>query len=489
MEYLILDTVSDAKFEQNNTLKQQISILKQAGSDFKVLTRDYNRYQAKHLKELGIAEDKVVNMFDFFQNAVNIPHAQPTIHDLPQIPAEAYEIQPHGSNFNELRDGGKLLAHQQVMPETFGQVDYIRYYDQYGNYSTIEYYDVRGFKTMEQYFHPNGQVAYEFWYKPSGERVVEAIYMFGPDKKEVINTSWHVNDFKGASYELDNIDQLFSLFLNEQIAGDDQARLINDTPDSIHLLSSDLIGNPEIYLKLSQVNDRDAIKKYLEITPAAKLLVDTDDQAAIIEPLGAPVFVAPEYGLTNTELLRSYADITKRLPENVIAFTDLRSSEEINTLINAWRIVHEANDTATLTIVGSPIGATNLTPIFNKLKELDLFELVSIQLDAKKVPEVYDRSTLMLLPSTMYGTTSNVAEAALRSIPTIVVDDNELAAWVASIGAGSTVEKDAVNLADAIINLVKNPETLIKASQAAHSATNQLSLENSVAKWEAVLNN
>ena len=149
MYYLLTKSLGEENIETNENIKQQLQVFKTYGKRVKILTRDFDRFLDSRIQSLKIDNNDVINMFDFFQNTLNFKSLKITIHEVPEISPREYEIIPHGPNYQELRQGGRFIAHAQVMPATYGQVNYIQYFDEFGNSTATQHYDIRGVKTTD----------------------------------------------------------------------------------------------------------------------------------------------------------------------------------------------------------------------------------------------------------------------------------------------------------------------------------------------------
>ncbi|EHO52589.1 hypothetical protein HMPREF9104_00919 [Lentilactobacillus kisonensis F0435] len=488
MYYLLINSLGEDNIEINNNIKQQLRVFKAYDKPVKIVTRNYDRFQSQRCEQLGISQADVINMFDYFQETVTIDHKKPTIHDLPQISKRAYEIQPHGPNYQELRDGGRLIAHVQIMPTTVGQVNDIQYFDEFGNISVTQNYDWRGFKSSEDYLHPDGNFAYTFWFNKAGQRVLQLVHMYNADKK-VIPTSYHLENYHNNDYLFSNIDNLFSFFLDQLIKNDDQATLIVNNPEDLATAVQSLDSHPRIFLRYQHLFDPQQVITNSTSNRITDTIVSNSSQAAALREHSDQVMpaVIADMSLSDTELHAEYTPIAKRTHNNVVAFTDFTDDISFVTILKAWHLVRETIPDAKLTLCSKPDSRVDLVAVFKKINAEHLQKIVNVVIDQNGIDQAVSTSKLILFLSKFAATPTTLLYSFKDRIPVRATLSSELAPLISDMGIGTPISSNAEEIAKSVINLLQNESEQATAVQTIETARNQLTIDHYWQAWQKVL--
>ncbi|GHP13412.1 poly(glycerol-phosphate) alpha-glucosyltransferase [Lentilactobacillus fungorum] len=488
MIYLLADSLGEDNIEVNNNLKQQLRVFKTYDKPVKIVTRDYDRFQSQRCEQLGIDEADVINLFDYFQGTVKVAHKKPTIHDLPQISKRAYEIQPHGPNYQELRDGGRLIAHVQIMPTTVGQVNYIQYFDEFGNISLTQNYDWRGFKSSEDYLHPDGNLAYTFWFNQAGQRVLQLIHMYNADK-QVVPTSYHLENYQANHYLFGSLDDLFSFFLDELIKNDDQATLIVNNPENLATSVRHLTGHPRVFLRYQHLFDPQQVITDSTNAQITDTIVATSSQATVLREHSDQVLptVIADMSLSDTELHAEYTPIVKRQHNDIVAFTDFTDELSFANILKAWHLVRKTIPDAKLTLCSKPDSRVDLVAVFKKINAEQFQKIVNVVIDQNGIDKAVSTSKLILYLSKFAATPTTLLYNFKDRIPARATLSSELAPVISDLGLGKPISSNAEGIAEAVIDLLQNEPAQQAAVQAIETARTQLTIDRYWQAWQKVL--
>ena len=86
---------------------QRLNLFKHFQHPAKIMTRQYSNELHAVTNSVGIADDDFINMFDYFQNAVNTPTKTVTIKDLNINPK--WQRKAEGINYSFWRNGKRFL--------------------------------------------------------------------------------------------------------------------------------------------------------------------------------------------------------------------------------------------------------------------------------------------------------------------------------------------------------------------------------------------
>ncbi|KRN21072.1 glycosyltransferase [Lacticaseibacillus camelliae] len=224
MNYFISENVFAYNSGTEHAQARRVKLFAQLpGEPALYVTRDYNRFLDRDRRTLGLGQNQVLNMYDYFQGTTKTPRREQKLRALSQIPLAAYKIDGHGPNYSTLAENGRVLARIDVMPGTVGLVGTITYRDRFGNLTARENYDWRGFKSSVDYFHPDGQLARTTYLDQAGLPVLEEVFM--NRNGQVAPTMWKLLAFHGHNYRFTTEDELFTFFLTQLVKSDAHARL------------------------------------------------------------------------------------------------------------------------------------------------------------------------------------------------------------------------------------------------------------------------
>lgn len=488
MNYLLTASLGEDNIEINNNIKQQLRVFKIYGKPVKIVTRDYDRFQSQRCEQLGIDEADVINLFDYFQGTVKAAHQKPTIHDLPQISKRAYEIQPHGPNYQELRDGGRLIAHVQIMPTTVGQVNYIQYFDEFGNISVTQNYDWRGFKSSEDYLHPDGNFAYTFWFNQVGQRVLQLAHMYNADK-QVVPTSYHLENYQHNDYLFGNLDELFSFFLDELIKNDDQATLVVNNPEDLAASVQHLAGHPRVFLRYQHLFDPQRVIADSSNSQVTDTIVNTSSQAARLREQSDQLMpaVIADMSLSDAELHAEYTPIAKRKHNDVVAFTDFTDELSFANILKAWHQVRTVIPDAKLTLCSKPDSRVDLVGVFKKINAEQFQKIVNVVIDQNGIDQAVSTSKLILYLSKFAATPTTLLYNFKDRIPVRATLSSELAPIISDLGIGKTIPSNAEGIAKSVVGLLQNEPEQQAAVQAIETVRTQLTIDHYWQTWQKVL--
>ncbi len=457
MYYLLTKSLGEENIETNENIKQQLQVFKTYGKRVKILTRDFDRFLDSRIQSLKIDNNDVINMFDFFQNTLNFKSLKITIHEVPEISPREYEIIPHGPNYQELRQGGRLIAHAQVMPATYGQVNYIQYFDEFGNPTATQNYDIRGFKTTEEYFHPNGSQAYTFWFDDKGNRKIILDYMNNP-KQKVVPVDFHLEDYNGNDYEFESINEMFTFFLDEVIKNDQEANIVVNNPEELAAAVSLMKGKANISLKYQHLNNRKEIIQDLRIQQFNQIIVNTNQQKTILKnDTGySQINYVPDMSLTNSQMHHNSLALSKRPGNQVVAIIDFNEKNTFESILLACQEVRKNISDATILLCSKPDPKVDLVEIFKKINSKNLQKIVNVAIDFQGIQKGIENSKIIMYLSKFAGTPTTLLNNFKQRIPAIATTQSDLAELIKKYQIGPVVENNYKDLSNIITEVLTN---------------------------------
>lgn len=216
------------------------ALLKQ-GVHAKVVTRQFNQTLHANMRTLDLAEDDVINMYDYFQGTTTYVGDAVHVTNVAEFPIDKYHVFYRNNDNWDLDDDGRTIANIKIANKALQLVDTVAYLDRFNNVTMKRYYDIRGFVSMDETYQAGGEIANQVYYNLEGQPVLEVIYMPVGDEAGTQPTVWKLLNYKGFDYVFDFEDQLFIFFLNE-LNRNEQGIFIADRPSVGDAVKS--INNP-----------------------------------------------------------------------------------------------------------------------------------------------------------------------------------------------------------------------------------------------------
>ncbi len=209
-----LSVINRLKLFANYQLKAQI------------VTRSFNPSLHQEMEKFNLTTPQVINMYNYFQNALNIPRKPQYLRYASLVDKREYKIHGIDNNSAYIEKLGQRFAKVSYFPLTFGEIGNVDYYDNFGNITSRDMYDYRGFKSKTIYYHPDGNIGHEILYSTTGIPVMHITHMnIGT---QLATTMYKLVNYHGKDYRFNTENDLFAFFL-QQIT-DKHTVLINDQP-------------------------------------------------------------------------------------------------------------------------------------------------------------------------------------------------------------------------------------------------------------------
>lgn len=193
-----------------------------------IVTKMYDRLLHQTMGTFQLANQQVLNMFDYFQQTTDVPTKVLHTDDM-HLPVEyAVEV---GANFSKIFNGDEHVSNVGFIPGTIGRVFYQEFFDNQGNLTSTDLWDWRGFKSSTQYFGQNGKLVLERFYNLQGETVIEQYYVPDTNGNPLASRLILKNYRDQAERFFQDANHLFHFFLAELSHWDKQTTtFISDRP-------------------------------------------------------------------------------------------------------------------------------------------------------------------------------------------------------------------------------------------------------------------
>lgn len=485
MIYLVGENVFSLNSGTEFAQFQRLHALQDAGYDVKLVTRNYNRFLSRNLEQHSLNQADSVNMYDFFQEAVDRPRQKQHLRYLKSIPLQDYHIIGIDNNVSEIQYQGKTLARIHVMPATVGLVGDVEYLDDLGHPAVREYWDWRGFKSMVETYHPNGTIANQRFLTPTGRTVLEITHMYIGD--QVRPTIWKLVAYKGRDRVFDSESALFTFFLNELNRQARSTFICDRRSLDANVLSIDDPRQAIAVIHSQAANERGIFPDYqLALTGNQtvhfdKVVLPTEQEARDLYK-----FVAARDRLYPA--MDCYYPVRGEQRQlsaqpRLIYRGMLTPVKRIVDLVRAFQLVHEQVPAAQLVLQGY-FTSNYRHQVVDLIKQLGITASVTL-LDYDVAPAVYEDADLFINASENEGLGMNMVESMSYGVPVISYDVpyvNELLPKYNLVP-----NKNPAALAKRVVPILNDSSNYPKLSQEAQRLARQYNENDFVGQWKELL--
>lgn len=476
---------------------KRLKLFKDHHAEAKLVTRNYDQIIHATLKRFGLTDDQLANMYDFFAGTMDYTGDALRVSDL-DLPIE-YQVGT-GNNYQEVKDGDRLICIVYYTGGTIGLVNHIDWFDVAGNITLRTQYDLRGFKSVDQFFGEDSQISLERYYRPDGTLYMERYYV-----KSVQNTPINslnvLKNYNGRDYFFDSEDALFAFFLDElnKAYGENNVFVADRPAIAIQpVMNMQTAAKKYLWLAMNHVNDGDNLKNgplnamlqgplSTDLNKWDGIITMTEAQAEMIRKrIGdkKPVYAINASPVkTNIE----HADMKYRIAGQIIYVGRLGEDKQTGKLIEIFTQIHKQVPDAKLTLYGygSPadvdrykkqVADAGLTGIVN-------FAGYQVNLDA-----AYNTAQLFMDTSRIDGQPLAMAEALSHGVPVVSYDYMYGPSELIESGVNGELIplNSAKKMEKAAVEILSNPDLLQKLSTGAYNSLDNISNLNTWKQWSAL---
>lgn len=485
---------------------KRLKMFKDANINAKLITRNYDPLLSLYRKTNGLNSDQILNMFDYFQNVVDVKPVGPNLPkiDILNLPSD-YIIDP-GADVSKVYNGDEQVMSVYFAPGTYGQLYKIDYYDSFGKTIQSTFWDFRGFKSRDQFFGTNGELISQLTYDLKGNVVVKE-YFSSNDQNQSYITLIELMNYHQEHRFFNDYDELFTFFLDEVARNDNNAIMVADRPGSVYdsLLNMNS-SNVKRFVTIPTVHTidmRDPVYANLSgiynnvivenINNLNGVIVATERQKndltlweGGVERLTSPIYVASFAVVLNKQLNKKHVSLKKRIKHKIIVVTRLLPERYTNDIIEAFaKIINHFSD-ATLDIYGYGEQYDSLKA---QIEEKNLVNNVKLKNYVQNLDEAYDESELYI--NTTGGDSQPLAiiEALSHGLPTIAYDAFYGPQEAISQGKnGYLIRVGDINGIARAIELIFNDDLRWeKMSEYAYKSAKKYSEDNVLIQWKKAL--
>lgn len=401
---------------------KRLQAFNEHGWPTKLLLRNYNRMLAKDIVAHGLESANILNMYDYFQEAVGLPRKERPLRLLKSIALQDYHIVGIDNNSSELRYQGRLLGKIEVMPETIGLIGSIEYLDTLGHPMVKEFWDWRGFLSLLETYHPDGSVATKQFLRPDGSVALEVTHMNLND--QIRPTSWKLLDYHGKNYFFDTEDQLYTFFLNE-INATEPGIFISDRRTLDQCIANVILA-PKKLAYIHSVPFADLKRKQRGILPIYQTALFDNNFTQVVFPTKTEADdVWQTLGLMTrpTAAFDSWVETVSKpktltAPKILIYIGRLAEDKKIIELLKCFKLMFASDQTLRFKLQGYFSDLAYQKKVEQAVVEFKISDVVTFVPYAPEV-ELYQEATLFLNASTSEGLGMNLLESLAHGVPVV----------------------------------------------------------------------
>lgn len=502
MFYFLNDNIQEKKSGIEHAQIKRLNLFNQFQVPAKIVTRQFATDLHKVTNAAGIADQQLINLYDYFQGTREVKSKKICIQNLRLDPS--WKRVPDGDSYNYYRHNNRIMY---VKRGSDKRVQNVQYFDHFGKLLKVDWYDDRGFISVEHAYDWDGQIATENYLRLDGSIAIQKSRLL--DKRGQAVESYHLFNYRGRSYQFANFDELTRFFFDELVTDpdiNDNDRPVLITDRSYELGWSVLHMNQHVYrafqLHNSHVNDvTDMVHSPLNYNYEyglnkfdcwdAVISLTSQQDRDMHDRFGtgkAKLFQIPGPIVPATQLNAPHVDFTQRQPYHVVMVARLSPEKQQDHLIRAWQQVHEQLPQATLDFWGYENGDTG-KQLKQQVEDAHLTESIKFRGYTNDVASVYDQAQLSVLPSRAEGLPLALVEAQSHGLPIIANDIHYGPADVVVDGQDGylTQNGDIDGLATAITTLLSDQTQLAQFSEQAYADSERYSETNIMKKWQNLI--
>lgn len=466
--------------------------------DYRLLVSTWNVNLAQNIVFFHLNAQKIINLYDYYQNTTNISERKLTPEELDYgfLPSEFKtdddtKVITVKDQQNNLRAQVTLAPNQQIATVTHFDSNNIQY--------AVDYYDCRGFKSSTKYY-ANAKVETQVWYNLKQQIVLRA-----HRNKHDSTCSYSLIDLKQHRYHFDGKQALVAHFLEEinnstveknifmleRLTDVAQAvkQLTKPTFKVVMIHNSHTVNANEPTSKLLNNNFMFGLENAANFTAVVS---STEKQAEMIQKrypafkynYAIPVGDVPEIPSPEKQIM-----MRNRKAGKIVVACRIASEKRLDHLIMAVNIVKESIPNVTLDIYGT--GSKDEKTALNTLvAKLDLSDIVTFKGQTDNVAAAYQTGQIFTVTSTMEGFNISALEALEQGVVGVTYDvnygPNEL---IQNDFNGYVVpDGDYRALANKIIDLFSDDALLQQMSTHAYTSTGRYTRDKVWQGWQKLIN-
>lgn len=502
MYYFINASFNEKKSGIEHAEMKRLNLFKDHHVPVKIVTRSFSLSLHDTLANAGLADDDMVNLFDFFEGTETFPKQSFKLADLhikPNLQVLVNDQDEHGFM---VRNSERIIQRIKMRAPQYQEVENVLTFDRFAKLVKSEYWDTRGFKALEQWHDANGAVTAEQVFNPQGDVVYQTFHMKNQQGKAV-NSLYRILNWHGSDYSFNGEQAMMRFFLDElnRRDGENNVMVVDRTFElawsvlnmktrafkMMHLHSNHLNDPEQVMTATLNYNYEYAIKNLHQwqgvIAPTPQQRLDFMHRWGDVPT----VFELP-VGIVDDQVLNApHVDWRKRTLGKIIMVARLSPEKQQDKVIEAFEQVHKQVPSARLEFWGYANGKEG-ERLHKIVADKQLGELVTFHDYTLDIGKVYDGAQINVLASRAEGFSLALLEAQSHGVPTVSYDAKYGPQGIIQNDRdGYLVKLDDVGaLANAISKLLSDDTLMQTFSEHAYDDAKRFSEAAVWEKWQAV---
>lgn len=497
MYYFLNDNLQFSKSGIEQAEINRLQLFKKHQLSAAIVTRVFSMDLHAVIKAADLADDDVINLFDFFCGSQSVP-TQPLMLSDFQVPADA--IKTRKDRQVQVFQQGKLLMVIYLRGQS-DEVSNVQYFDVNGKTLKMTWWDTRGMKCLEQFFDWTGKIAQEAYFGPDGQIHLEKLHLLNHAGKERLN--WRVLNYRGSSWTFSGLNGLTRFFYDELNRNDDENIFICDRTVECAwgLFNMTTPARKVLHLHNNHVGDASDVLHSTLNNNYANALNNWDKWDAVISATpqqsadvalrfgkSIPCFTIPVGYVTDETLAMSPVPFAQRQSHLIVQVARLAPEKQQNHSIEAFQQIQKQFPDAKLELWGYANGDTEKA-LRQQVKAAHLTDSVLFKGYTTDVNAVYNRAQIGLLPSRAEGFSLMLLEAQAHGLPMIANDVKYGPSDIIKDGVSGllTTDGNIQQLADAMLDLLTHADKLAEFSEQAYQNATRYSEDAVFEQWQSLL--
>ena len=439
MYYFLTHIINDKLAGLEIAIINRLKIFKEMNVPAKIVTFHFNRLHHENMKRWGIEDTDMINMFDFFQNAVVLPKnfkMQNNMEQLKNFIADEYQntLRLEESNneliyFDKTQQKRVRAIRQGKNREYLSEIEW---FDQRDNLLRRDGFDTRGFLSITTFYGQAGGVVQEVMYDIDGKEVINSYYHETCDG-EIRNTALIL---KNGNLEMtfSNLDHLTAYFYDQiSFLGDDKVTFIADRSylvDGPLFLMKHTVDKYEFWHNTFTTNylpDGPLVPVMDNEISSGQLkgyLVPTKTAASDLRkrlPESIKVYNIP---VALNDVMPKVIPLEQRDRNKVILVARIEEQKNIPDALKAFSIIATSNPAAKLYIYGYILDQNLNKRLQEQVKALNLEDNIIFKEYTLSKDEIYRDAQLLIMTSRNEGWGMVINEALTYGVPVVSYNTN-----------------------------------------------------------------
>ncbi|CAH0416168.1 glycosyltransferase [Periweissella fabaria] len=507
MIFFVNDTLLDKKSGIDQAVIKRMQLFERQNIAYTYVTRDWSQDLHHQLNALGVSDRRLLNMFDYYQQMIDIQPNKTFLPDLDfGLKNLRYIDEQNEDRFIVQRNDERLVARVNYQKED-QHVTSVERFDSAGNLYAIDFYNQRGFKSMTQWYTIDHQLRSEVWYTPEGLDVLHATYR-QTSQETVEAIGWLLTTPNGQVYQFATITALFEHFVNainelypefntlilDSVTSADAAftRLRKPAYTVLGVHNVHVTDTQEPATALLNENYEYAL---LNVAHFSNVLTTTPKQTADIVARFPDIKAAttiPAGYVTNEQHQRPQVKMNKREFGKMVAITNISPNSNLIDLLHVIKKVHNQIQSVTLDIYGYADYVNNYAEeikIRQAIINLELEEVVQLKGHVDHLQPVLENAQILV--TTAHSSSFDLGLLAGLTngvVPVAYAVDYAPNALITNDQNGCLVTHGDVDaMAEQIVYLLKHQRILQQFSNSAYETPSAYDEANVWQAWAQLM--